>query len=121
MQLSSLRAPIAAGAILHNLVAMVGERFEEIWVEAGEQRLCALINGDLGWLMYVPKEGDSGFSSRNPAYAGPANATVEYCLSNGQRDFHPAAWAYPVDVVRSALDYFEREEKRPPFIAWHAD
>lgn len=100
---------------------MAGERFEEIWVEAGEQRLCALINGDRGWLMYLPAAGASGFSSRNPDYAGPADAMIEYCLSNGQRDFHPASWAYPVDVVHRALDFFEAEEKRPPFIEWHAD
>ncbi|HEY1959549.1 MAG TPA: Imm1 family immunity protein [Polyangiaceae bacterium] len=100
---------------------MAGDRFEEIWVEAGEKRLRALIHGERGWLMYLSAPGAAAQSSRNPDYAGPADATIEYCLSNGQRDVRPASWAYPVDVVRQALDFFEREEKLPPFIAWQAD
>ena len=96
--------------------------FDEIWVQAKDgQSLCALINGDMGWLMYLREPGDAGFSSRNPDYAGPADAMLEYYLSNGQRDVYPLSWALPIDVVRRAIECFEREEKPPLFIMWNND
>ena len=77
-----------------------GHQYDEIWVEAGDgQSMCALINGDLGWLMYLREPGDAGFSSRNPDYKGNPDATREYYLSNGQMDEHPAAWAIPIDQI----------------------
>jgi hypothetical protein len=96
--------------------------FEEIWLESPDgELLCALINGDVGWLMYLDEEGEPGFSSRNPNYDGPPDAEIEYELDNGQHDFYPASWALPVAEVRRALAYFEREHERPPFIVWHED
>lgn len=96
-------------------------QFQELWVRVGDKALSALINGDRGWLIYFEAEEDPGFSSRNPAYDGPADAVIEYYLDNGQRDEYPASWAYPLDEVMRALEYFRREEKRPPFIEWHRD
>jgi hypothetical protein len=102
--------------------ARVGSGFDEVWLEAPDgQSLCALINGEVGWLMYLRQPGDSGFSSRNPSYAGDPHAEIEYVLANGQRDAHPAGWALPLPEVRKALDYFGREHQRPPFISWHQD
>ena len=96
--------------------------FAEVWVESPDgQSLCALINGDHGWLMYLRENGDSGFSSRNPDYDGPTNATIEYRLNNGQCDLYPASWALPISEIRRALDYFECEHRRPPFVTWHED
>jgi hypothetical protein len=96
--------------------------FEEVWLRLpDDQILCALINGDRGWLMYLREEGDSGFSSSNPDYDGPADAQLEYELSNGQHDLYPASWALPITEVRRAIEYFEREHKRPPFVVWHED
>jgi hypothetical protein len=96
--------------------------FDEVWLTAPDgQSLCALINGGWGWLMYLRQEGDAGFSSRNPSYDGDPKANVEYRLSNGQVDHYPASWALPVDQVRRALDYFEKEHRQPPFVTWHED
>ncbi len=96
--------------------------FDEIWVESPDgQSLCALINGERGWLMYLREEGDSGYSSRNPDYDGPAEATIEYELTNGQHDWYPASWAVPIADVRQALEFFRREHRQPPFIVWHED
>jgi hypothetical protein len=83
--------------------------------------MCALINGDRGWLMYLREEGDSGFSSRNPKYDGPSDAEIEYELSHGQHDFYPASWALPIAEVRRALAYFEQRQRQPPFVVWHED
>ncbi len=97
-------------------------RYSEIWEETDDgQALCALINGDLGWLMYLREEGDAGFSSRNPDYRGDPDAKVEYYLSNGQCDTYPLSWALPVKEVRRALEYFRREQRPPTFISWHND
>ncbi|MCE9545256.1 MAG: hypothetical protein K8T25_07035 [Planctomycetia bacterium] len=97
-------------------------QYDEIWLQSPEgQSLCALINGDRGWLMFLREEGDSGFSSRNPDYDGPPDAEITYVLSNGQHDLYPASWALPVNEVKKALDYFKREHKQPPFVVWHED
>lgn len=97
-------------------------RFNEVWVESPDgQSMCALINGDRGWLMYLREEGDAGFSSRNPDYAGPIDAEIEYYLSNGQRDTYPASWALPVADVQRALEYFKREYRPPAWVTWHND
>jgi len=67
------------------------------------QTLGALINGDKGWLLYMRRIADPGFSSRNPAYTGDTEAVIEYQLGNGQIDTYPASWAYPLDDVTGAL------------------
>jgi hypothetical protein len=96
--------------------------YREVWENKPDGRaLCALIHGDVGWLMYLREPGDSGFSSRNPAYAGPAHAVIDYMLSNGQRDEYPASWALPVATVERALAYFRKTGDRAPFVEWHAD
>lgn len=96
--------------------------FKEIWVYSeDEQSMCALINGDYGWLMYLREEGDAGFSSRNPDYTGSDDETMEFTLSNGQVDEYPLAWVLPVEIVNKALEYFEKNHKLPDFITWHDD
>jgi hypothetical protein len=102
--------------------AMDRNKYDEIWVETDDgQVMCALINDQLGWLMYLREPGDAGFSSRNPNYTGPESATLDYYLSNGQRDLYPLAWALPIDEVQRAIDFFKRERKPPPFVTWHND
>jgi hypothetical protein len=101
---------------------MSDQQYEEIWADTPDgQSMCALINGDRGWLMYLRENGDAGFSSRNPNYAGPENSVIEYVLSNGQRDEYPASWALPKADVLRALEFFRREGRPPPFVLWHND
>ena len=96
--------------------------YREIWERRPDGRaLCALIHGDQGWLMYLREPGDSGFSSRNLDYAGPEDATIDYVLSNGQRDEYPASWALPLRVVERALAHFRKTGERAPFVEWHPD
>ena len=85
------------------------------------QSLTALINADVGWLMYMRKSGDAGFSSRNPHYAGCPDVMIEYVLANGQHDEYPASWALPIAEVLKAVAYFREHRRPPPFIAWHND
>jgi hypothetical protein len=63
-------------------------------------------------------EGDAGFSTRNPKYAGPPKA-VEYYLSNGQRDEYPASWNITTTEALRALEYFLAEENMAPWLHWH--
>lgn len=98
------------------------DRFKEIWVETEDgQSMCALINGDVGWLMYLRSPEDSGFSSRNPSYSGSPNEMLEYFLNNGQRDEYPRSWAIPVSEVNRALEFFKSNSTAPKFISWHND
>jgi Immunity protein Imm1 len=94
--------------------------FREIWLNfpAGPA-LCALLNRQIGWLMYLRKDGDSGFSSRNSSYFGNADDVIEYRLNNGQSDEYPASWAFSETDVVKALCYFVEQRERPPFITWH--
>jgi len=94
----------------------------EVWVEAPSgASLCALINDDVGWLMFLRTPGDAGFSSRNPSYIGAPDAQIRYVLSNGQVDSYPAAWALPIATVEQALFFFRRHGYPPSFISWHND
>ncbi len=101
---------------------MSDTRYREVWVKSPSgAMLCALINGDVGWLMYLRGDGDAGFSSRNPDYSGDPRETVEYLLNNGQMDEYPRAWAYPVETVERAIDHFRETGSPPLFIEWHND
>jgi len=69
-------------------------QYLELWASApAGESLCGLINGQVGWLMYLRESGDAGFSSRNQDYTGPAERVIDYYLDNGQHDRYPAAWA----------------------------
>jgi hypothetical protein len=63
------------------------DKYEDIDIPT--MSLSALINGDMGWLMYLRYEGDVGFSMRNPNYIGAMDEVEEYYLENGQRDEYP--------------------------------
>jgi hypothetical protein len=103
-------------------MAIEKSKYDERWVETSDgQAMCALINANLGWLMYLRENGDAGFSSRNPNFTGPNDALLEYRLSNGQMDEYPMAWALPIEEIRRALEYFDREKRPPPFVTWHND
>jgi len=96
--------------------------FREVWVDGPNgQSVCALISGEVGWLMYLREPEDAGFSSRNPGYQGPPEAVTSYVLANGQRDEYPSAWTYPVAIVEEALSYFRAHGAPPSFITWHND
>lgn len=97
-------------------------RFAERWIELPDgQSMCALINGDVGWLMILRFPGDVGMSSRNPAYDGPDDRTIEYFLDNGQRDEYPASWALPIEEIQKAMAFFEENQQIPDFVTWHDD
>jgi hypothetical protein len=101
---------------LHDVRAAFTEarqsQYAEIWIDYEDYpAMCALVNGSLGWLMYLRYDGDTGFSTRNPAYEGPPDAVVDYFLSNGQRDQYPASWAYPVEEVIQALEWFAAKKE----------
>jgi hypothetical protein len=97
-------------------------RCREVWVEAADSSaLLALINGDLGWLLYMREPGDPGFSSRNLGYSGLEEAMIKYRLNNGQVDEYPASWAYPTAMIERALFFFRSNGKPPAFISWHND
>jgi len=101
---------------------MLGSRYRELSEQTPDgQSLVALINGDIGWLMYQRDSADAGFSSRNASYSGAPDAVIEYYLSNGQRDEYPASWALPLTDICRALAFFRENAKPPPFIAWHND
>jgi hypothetical protein len=96
------------------------DQFKEIWLygQNGES-LCALINGNYGWLMFLRHEGDSGYSSRNPN--AQSGEEINYMLANGQEDFYPKNWAYPIEILSLALHSFLKNNERPAQVQWHDD
>jgi hypothetical protein len=98
-------------------------QFAEVWLEADEDwpSICALINGDAAWLMYIRHEGDAGFSTRNLQDAGPAKAMIEYYLTNGQRDEYPASWNITTTEALRALEHFLEKETMAPWLTWQDD
>lgn len=131
----------SVAALRENLAPFASQGFREIWlsIDAGGPSLCALMNTNIGSLMYLRHDGgDPGFSSRNPMYDksdamlgglaydslfnGEHVPVIAYRLSNGQRDEYPARWALPEWDIMRALEYFvQHEGRRPPFVRWHDD
>ena len=96
------------------------EQFKEIWLQAENgERLCALINGETGWLMYQRFEGDAGYSSRNPGVISRKH--IEFILNNGQIDVYPENWTYGIDELGAAMQSFLLDGKRPHQIVWNDD
>jgi hypothetical protein len=96
--------------------------FAEVWVMHDRYpALCALLNGDIGWLTCLRAEGDAGFSSRNPGYSGPPDAEIEFMLSTGQVDPYPAAWTYPRAEVLEAVRVFAASRRCPAGLCWFND
>lgn len=111
-----------AAEMADRLSATASMVHREIWLNGPDgAALCALINRDRGWLMFLREYADPGFSSRNPNYAGPPDATIEFVLSNREINHHPAEWALSLFEVARALKYFVEHETQPPFIHWHDD
>jgi hypothetical protein len=98
-------------------------QFSEIWMQhpAGWPTIGALINGESAWLTFIPREGDAGFSTRNPQYRGPAKEMIEYHLSNGQQDEYPAAWNITTAEALRALEYFLKHADMAPWVTWQDD
>jgi len=115
--------PDAADARLCRfLEAARQHEFAEIWVDRADYpALCALVHGDTAWLMCLRCEGDGGFSTRNPAYLGSADATLDFMLSNGQVDQYPASWTFPVEVVFEVLRAFARTGRVTEVVQWAND
>lgn len=102
------------------LSATQDAQFREIWIDAGDgAALCALLNGDVGWLMYLRHSGDPGFGSRNPGYRGDPDAMTGYRLSNGQMDRYPTSWALPRAEIHAALAHFVEHRERSPSVQWY--
>ena len=80
-------------------------QFLEIWVSYNEKSICALVNGDRAWLMYLRESGDAGFHTENPSYGSP-DEMIEYELSNGQVDEYPSCMTYQRDEVFNGLISF---------------
>jgi hypothetical protein len=97
-------------------------QYAEVWVRYEEYPcICALVNGDRAWLMYLRYNADAGFSSRDPDYGGPADAMMGFYLSNGQYDEYPLAWTIPKKQTFRALEWFAAHGRSPEEITWHND
>jgi hypothetical protein len=98
-------------------------QFSEVWINhiGGWPAICALVNGEAAWLMYMRYEGDAGFSTRNPLYAGPRKAVIEYQLSNGQHDEYPAAWNITTAEAIRGLEFFFEKAALAPWLHWYDD
>jgi len=95
-------------------------QFKEICIDGPNgQSLCALINGKIGWLMYLRYNGDAGYSTRNPEET--SDAALDFRLSNGQLDTYPRNWTYPVSAIKQALTSFIENGNLPDEVNWHAD
>jgi hypothetical protein len=97
-------------------------QFLELWAFAPpDQSLCALISGEVGWLMFLRENGDAGFSTRNPDYTGRPDEFIDCYLDNGQHDRFPAEWALPVAEVQRAIEHFITHAAPASWLTWHND
>ena len=95
-------------------------RFKEIWLDSENgSKLCALVAGEIGWLIYLRFDGDPGFSTRNPEQ--PSQSGIEFRLNNGQVDYYPESWTYPVTTLARAMESYLADGELPKEVDWHND
>ena len=108
-----------------HLESVRNQQFSEVWLTANDDgpALAMLVNGAQAWLMYLRhQDGDPGFSSRHAEYNGPAEAPLEFLLSNGQMDEYPVVWTLPLEEAFGACEYFLLNHGgRSPAIVWYDD
>ncbi|HET8966523.1 MAG TPA: hypothetical protein VFN20_09935 [Candidatus Acidoferrum sp.] len=122
LQINGVSFEIEDAHELQKILEQIHRRpFAEVWMQpaATWPTICALVNADAAWLMYLRFDGNAGFSTRNPDYSGAPNAVIEYRLTNGQRDEYPAAWDIStVEALRALTHFFEKKEMAP-WLVWH--
>ncbi len=111
------------GGLRYHLPKISERQFCEVWLyaQSGWPAVCALVNGDAAWVMYLRHDGDAGFSTRNPSYAGPKEAVTEYFLSNGQRDEYPNEWNITTHEALRALEHFLDTQEMAPWLQWEEE
>lgn len=105
------------------LLASIGQKDNlEIWASEGNgSSLCALLNRQCGWLMFLRYEGDAGFSSRKPLREETDGREEAFVLQNGQVDTYPSSWTIDRKIVFDALLEFVASGQRPSKVDWHDD
>jgi hypothetical protein len=94
----------------------------EIWAsDVNKASLCAVLNAQCGWLMFLRFPEDTGFSSRNPMEKQNGSDDEMFLLSNGQADNYPSAWTFDRAVIFDALLEFINSGSKPSIVAWHDD
>lgn len=111
------------GGLRYHLPKISERQFCEVWLyaDSGWPAVCALVNSGSAWLMFLRHEGDSGYSTRNPNYAGSKDTVIEYFLSNGQRDEYPAEWDITTPEALRALEHFMETQEKAPWLEWHEE
>lgn len=71
--------------------------------------------------MFLRYDGDAGFHLINPAYIGPADATLELYMQNGQMDEKPLAEWVSVEEAKRVAEYFYLQGERAPWLTWYDD
>lgn len=94
LQINGVPSEIKDAHELQKILEQIHRRpFAEAWMQPASAwpTICALVNSDAAWLMYLRFDGDAGFSTRNPGFSGTPHAVIEYRLTNDQRNEYPAA------------------------------
>jgi len=116
------------GDLRDHLARACQPEFLELWLARDDDdgvdhgAMSLLAHRDRAGLMHLRHhDGDAGFSSRNPAYDGPPDATAPFRLSNGQLDTYPLAWTISREQALQAVEHFLLTGDRAPWITWHED
>lgn len=117
------RSPFATLAELQtHLASLQASQFGEVWLSGhGDSSLCLLKTSDRALLMFLRDPGDVGFTSRADDAFSTCTSDLEFELSNGQRDSHPAAWTVPFTAAAQALEFYFTNGERAVHIRWHDD
>ena len=124
LYLNNQEFPIATVNDLHQHLGRVSQQqFSEIWLITDNDgpSLTILVNGTHAWLMYLYNQEDSsGTISRNPSYSGSTEATMQFFLSNGQKEEYPLAWTISLENAFKACEYFLLNQGgRSSTVIWH--
>jgi len=113
----------SVGGLRYHLPKISDTRFAEVWLysDSSWPAICALVNGGAAWLMFLRREGDSGFSTRNPNFAGPKTLLLNISSRTASGMNTPPNGTSPHRRLCALSNILWKEEEMAPWLHWHQE
>jgi len=114
--------PVVDGDQLNELLSVVLKpHLVEVYLASWGRTLAIFKNGDKAFVMFLRFEGDAGFHTIDPNYAGPTDATLELYMKSGQGDEKPLGEWISLGDAKRAAEHFLLSGERAPWLTWYDD
>ena len=115
--------PISSLEELENkLLELENVDMAEVWLNSGNEPTIAMFTNDKrAFLMYLPKLGSAGFTSRANSSEEINYELVPIYMKDSQGDEKPSNWFISLNTGLEALKYFFSNKEKLVSISWYDD